>query len=93
MKKYNLLLPIAGKAQRFIDAGYTMPKPLILAKNKHVIDWALDSVDVSECNLIFMVRVDHIYNFSIDKILKQGAEKAAKTADQVISRVRAKLGY
>ena len=29
----------------------------------------------------------------IDKILKQGAEKAAKTADQVISRVRAKLGY
>ena len=71
MKKYNLLLPIAGKAQRFIDAGYTMPKPLILAKNKHVIDWALDSVDVSECNLIFMVRVDHIYNFSIDKILKQ----------------------
>ena len=29
----------------------------------------------------------------IDKILKVGAEKAAKTADQVISRVRAKLGY
>tara|TARA_B100000214_G_C23950382_1_gene620173 strand:- start:91 stop:1245 length:1155 start_codon:yes stop_codon:yes gene_type:complete len=71
MKKYNLLLPIAGKAQRFIDAGYTMPKPLILARNKHVIDWALESVDITDCNLIFMVRVDHIYNFSIDKILKQ----------------------
>ena len=71
MKKYNLLLPIAGKAQRFIDAGYTMPKPLILAKDKHVINWALESVNLSECNLIFIVRVDHIYNFSIDKILKQ----------------------
>jgi len=71
MKKYNLLLPIAGKAQRFIDAGYTMPKPLILARNKHVIDWAMQSVDLTECNLIFLVRVDHIYNFSIDKILKQ----------------------
>ena len=71
MKKYNLLLPIAGKAQRFIDAGYTMPKALILAKNKHVIDWAMDSIDTNECNLIFMVRVDHVYNFSIDKILKQ----------------------
>jgi len=71
MKKYNLLLPIAGKAQRFIDAGYTMPKALILAKNKHVIDWAMDSVDTKDCNLIFMVRVDHVYNFSIDKILKQ----------------------
>lgn len=71
MKKYNLLLPIAGKAQRFLDAGYTMPKPLILARNKHVIDWALDSVDIKDCNLIFIVRVDHIYNFSIDKILRQ----------------------
>jgi len=71
MKKYNLLLPIAGKAQRFIDAGYTMPKALILAKNKHVIDWAMDSIDTKDCNLIFMVRVDHVYNFSIDKILKK----------------------
>jgi RpiB/LacA/LacB family sugar-phosphate isomerase len=71
MNKYNLVLPIAGKAQRFIDAGYMMPKPLILAKGKHVIDWSLESVDTSECNLIFIVRLDHIYNFSIDKILKQ----------------------
>tara|TARA_B100000886_G_scaffold19593_1_gene12601 strand:+ start:477 stop:1442 length:966 start_codon:yes stop_codon:yes gene_type:complete len=29
----------------------------------------------------------------IDKILKQGAEKATKTANEVISRVRSKLGY
>ena len=71
MKKYNLLLPIAGRAQRFIDAGFTMPKPLILAKDRHVIDWSVESVDTSECNLIFIVRLDHIYNFSIDKILKQ----------------------
>ena len=71
MKKYNLLLPIAGKAQRFIDAGYMMPKPLILARRKHVIDWAIESIKTDDCNLIFIVRLDHIYNFSIDKILKQ----------------------
>ena len=29
----------------------------------------------------------------IDKILKQGAEKATKTANEVMSRVRSKLGY
>jgi len=85
MKKYNLLLPVAGKAQRFIDAGYTMPKALILAKNKHVIDWALESVDLKECNLIFMVRLDHVYNFSIDKILRQkfGDEIKIVTVDKV----------
>lgn len=69
--KYNLLLPIAGRAQRFIDAGYLMPKPLILARNKHVIDWSLSSINMKMYNLIFIVRLDHIYNFSIDKILKQ----------------------
>ena len=55
-KKYNLLLPIAGKAQRFIDQGYTMPKPLIMVKDKHVIDMAMSSIDLSDCNLIFAVR-------------------------------------
>ena len=71
MKKYNILLPIAGKAQRFLDEGYTMPKPLIMAKNKQVIDWAMSSFDTTECNIIFAVRLDHIHNFAIDDILKQ----------------------
>jgi len=48
-----------------------MPKSLILAGNKHVIDWAVESVNIENCNLIFIVRIDHIYNFSIDKILKK----------------------
>ncbi len=71
MKKYNLLLPIAGKAQRFLDKGYTMPKPLIMSKDRHIIDWSMDSIDTSECNVIFAVRLEHINNFSIDDILRE----------------------
>jgi len=70
-KKYNLLLPIAGRAQRFINEGYTMPKPLIMSKDKHIIDWSMDSVDLSECKVIFAVRLEHINNFSIDDILRK----------------------
>ena len=70
MKKYNLLLPIAGRAQRFLDKGYTMPKPLIMSKDKHIIDWSMSSVDTSECNIIFAVRLEHINSFSIDDILR-----------------------
>lgn len=69
-KKYNLLLPIAGKAQRFLDKGYTMPKPLIMAHTRHVIDWALDSFKTDDCNIIFAVRLDHVHNFSIDELLR-----------------------
>ena len=70
-KKYNLLLPIAGRAQRFIDEGYTMPKPLIMSKDKHIIDWAMSSFNTDECNIIFALRLDHIHNFAIDDILRQ----------------------
>jgi RpiB/LacA/LacB family sugar-phosphate isomerase len=69
MKKYNILLPIAGQAQRFKDAGYTMPKPLIMAKDSHIIDLALDSINIQNCHLIFAVRLEHINNFAIDTIL------------------------
>jgi RpiB/LacA/LacB family sugar-phosphate isomerase len=71
MKKYNLLLPIAGEAQRFKDAGYTAPKPLIMANDRHIIDWAMESVKMDECNVIFVVRSEHIYTFSIDEVLRQ----------------------
>ena len=30
----NILIPIAGRGQRFIDKGYAFPKPLISIKNK-----------------------------------------------------------
>jgi RpiB/LacA/LacB family sugar-phosphate isomerase len=71
MKKYNMLIPVAGKAQRFADEGYTMPKPLIMAKTKQIIDWSLESVDTTDCNLIFAVRLDHINNHAIDEILRE----------------------
>lgn len=70
-KKYNLLIPIAGKAQRFLNSGYSMPKPLIMCKDKHIIDWSMDCIDTSNCNIIFVVRSEHIDNFSIDQILRK----------------------
>lgn len=70
MKKYNLLIPLAGKGQRMIDGGYVFPKPLIMAGDKHIIDYSVNSIDTTNCNLIFIVRRDHVCNFSIDKALK-----------------------
>ena len=85
MNKYNLLLPIAGKAQRFIDEGYPMPKPLIHAGNDQIIDLSLSSINIEDCNLIFVVRSDHILNFNIDKILKMkfGEDITIKTVDTI----------
>lgn len=68
-KKYTLLLPIAGNAQRFVDAGYTMPKPLIMVGNKHIINWALSSINYTFCDVVFIVKRSHINVYAIDEIL------------------------
>lgn len=71
VKKYNLLVPLAGRGQRFVDEGYVVPKYMITAHDKHLIDWALSSIDTSECNLIFCLRQDHINNFGVDEIFRK----------------------
>jgi dTDP-glucose pyrophosphorylase len=67
----NLLVPIAGLASRFIQSGYTSPKPLIMVRDKMMIDWAMSSLELEDSNIIFAVRKDHIRTHSIDEILKQ----------------------
>lgn len=70
--KTNILIPIAGRGQRFVDEGYVMPKQLIMVGDTQMIDLSLSSIlNKDQCNLIFCLRRDHVNNYSLDKILKQ----------------------
>ena len=42
MKKYNLLVPMAGLGSRFVKEGYKLPKQILNAGNKQLIDISLD---------------------------------------------------
>ena len=68
---HNLLIPIAGKGSRFVEAGINIPKQLILAGGKHCLDWSMSSFNLDDVNLHFIIRDEHISNFSYDKILKE----------------------
>ena len=70
MKKYNLLVPMAGRGQRFVDAGYKVPKQFIHVGSEQLLDISLNCFDLTECNLIFVVRDDQISNYNVDQILK-----------------------
>ncbi len=71
MSKINLLVPMAGRGQRFVDMGFHMPKPLVMVDDKQIIDWAFKSIDLNLYNPIFVVRKDHISQYQIDEILRQ----------------------
>ena len=38
----HIVIPMSGIGKRFIDAGYTEPKPLIVIDNKPIIEHVCD---------------------------------------------------
>ena len=69
--KINILVPLAGKGQRFIDNGYQIPKCLITAGDRHIIDWSMQSIITDNCNLIFVIRNEHDCNYALSSILRE----------------------
>lgn len=85
MKKFNLLVPIAGKGSRFPKETYIAPKPLILLDKKTIIEWTMSCIDYTDCNLIFVVRKEHADEFCIDSFLKSkfGSDVQIVVTDKV----------
>ena len=55
MFNMNILIPMAGLAKRFMDAGYIEPKPLIKINNMTLIEHTLSSLNI-EGNYYFVTR-------------------------------------
>tara|TARA_R100000008_G_C3583115_1_gene170013 strand:- start:438 stop:1592 length:1155 start_codon:yes stop_codon:yes gene_type:complete len=69
--KPNILIPMAGLGSRFVKEGFKVPKQIINVRDKHLIDISLDCLDYKDCNLIFVVRDEHVYNHHMDELLKK----------------------
>lgn len=67
--KLNVLIPMAGHGSRFAKAGYVFPKPLIEVKNKPMIQWVVDSLNI-KANYIFIVQKEHQTRYNINTVLK-----------------------
>ena len=52
----NVIIPMAGKGQRFVDAGYDMPKPLIQVGGKTLAEHSIESVNREDVNFFFITR-------------------------------------
>ncbi|MBA2655944.1 MAG: HAD-IA family hydrolase [Tatlockia sp.] len=65
----NVLIPMAGLGSRFMNAGFTFPKPLIRIGEKPMIQLAVENLNVS-ANFIFIVRRDHCEAYNLESMLK-----------------------
>jgi HAD superfamily hydrolase (TIGR01509 family) len=70
----NIVIPMAGEGRRFIEAGYTFPKPLIEINEKSMIQTVVDNLNI-EANYIFLVRKSHLDEYvGLQQLLKNLAK-------------------
>ena len=70
MMRYNLLVPIAGRGTRMAPGGHTLPKPMILAGDRTILDWSMSSIDYAQANVYFAILAEHAHNFALDRMLE-----------------------
>jgi beta-phosphoglucomutase-like phosphatase (HAD superfamily)/dTDP-glucose pyrophosphorylase len=46
LENVNVLVPMAGRGQRFVNSGYTIPKPFIDVRGKSMVQVSIDSVGI-----------------------------------------------
>jgi len=68
----NIVIPMAGKGSRFLDAGRSVPKPLIAIDGLPVIRYVIDNLkpDLPH-RFIFLCRREHIAGHGIDRLLRE----------------------
>lgn len=67
----QIIVPAAGRGQRFADAGYSGAKPLIKVLEKPIIKWSTDGLrGIEDPKFIFLVLEEHIRHHRIDEWLK-----------------------
>jgi len=69
----KIVIPCAGKGQRFADAGYEVLKPLIDVNGRLMVDRVIDSLRPKrhDYQFIFIVLKEHCLRYGIDEILKR----------------------
>ena len=75
MRRVNLI-PMAGAGQRFVDAGYEVPKPLIEVRGLPMAVRAAQSLPAADL-WIFLCRAEHVRDCGLDEVLRDhfpGAE-------------------
>ena len=75
----NIVIPMAGRGQRFADQGYTTPKPLIPVHGVPMMQLVLENLKPNTpCRFICLCLSEHIREYGIDEHLKNWA------GDQVV---------
>lgn len=64
----KIVVPMTGVGQRFLDAGYKTPKPLLLVEGKPIIEYVINLFP-GGADFVFICNNDHLNNTNMKNIL------------------------
>lgn len=68
----NIVLPIAGRGSRFVEAGFVLPKPLIPVQGKPMIEIVVNNIKPKEPHrFIFVALKEHLSNLELQSVLQR----------------------
>jgi len=71
----QIIIPMTGIGKRFLDAGYTRPKPLIEVEGKPIIEYVVNMFP-GETDFVFIVNEDHARETDLLEVIKRIAPTA-----------------
>jgi|SRR3989344_573803 len=71
----QIVVPMAGIGKRFLEVGYSEPKPLIKVHNKPMIEYVVSLFKESD-DFVFICNSDHLENTDLHIVLKNLKPKA-----------------
>ena len=83
----KIILPMAGTGNRFVQKGYTDPKPLIKVNGKRIIEYILDMFDRENDEFVFICNDVHLATTEMRQILSSLVKNCT-----IISMPQHKLG-
>jgi len=66
-----VLIPLGGLGQRFSNANYKKPKPLINVMGKPIIFWLLDHIDLSNVKLVVIPYNNILEKYNFESMLRK----------------------
>lgn len=66
----TFVIPMAGRGERFKKAGYALPKMLLEAHGKTLLEWSVNSLPLQLCtNLIFIGLEEHNTDYNLEQLI------------------------
>ena len=67
----NIIIPMSGIGKRFLEAGYTDPKPLISVEGKPIIQHVVERFDTENDTFIFVCNAPHLAETPMRSVLER----------------------